>query len=216
VHAGLPGGDTTQFNPMAALFGEQAAQFMQEAGFGGGGGRGGGGLMGLLFGNTGRPSADTVPVVITDAAGDTVRVLYTNARPAALRYISWDLRRDRAPLGPAEVRDSAKAAVRIAQVRDSLRKAAGDTVPGSRPTGLMAMMRDPQPGEPGTYINPIQQALGGGGFGFRGAGGLLGGTGAYVEPGTYLVTIKLDGKEYKQPIEVIRPSETSELSGGWR
>jgi len=211
--AGRPGGDTTQFNPMAAMFGEQAAQYMQEAGLGGGGGRGGG-LMALLMGPTGRPSADTVPVVITDAAGDTVRVLYTNARPAALRYISWDLRRDRAPLGPAELRDSAKATVRIAQVRDSLRRAAGDTVAGARPAGLMALMRDPNPGEPGTYLNPIQQALGG--FGFRGAGGLLGGSGPFVEPGTYLVTIRFDGKEYKQPIEVVRPSESSALSGGWR
>jgi len=212
--AGRPGGDTTQFNPMAAMFGEQAAQFMQEAGLGGGGGRGGG-LMALLMGGGGRPSADTVPVVITDAAGDTVRVLYTNARPAALRYISWDLRRDRAPLGPAELRDSAKATIRIAQVRDSLRRAAGDTVAGARPTGLMALMRDPNPGEPGSYVNPIQQALGGG-FGFRGAGGLLGGSGPFVEPGTYLVTIRFDGKDYKQPIEVVRPMESSALSGGWR
>ena len=212
--AGRPGGDTTQFNPMAALFGEQAAQYMQEAGLGGGGGRGGG-LMALLMGGAGRPSADTVPVVITDATGDTVRVLYTNARPAALRYISWDLRRERAPLGPAAVRDSAKAAVRMAQVRDSLRRAAGDTTAGARPAGLMALLRDPQPGEPGSYVNPIQQALGGG-FGFRGAGGLLGGSGPLVEPGTYLVTIRLDGKEYKQRIEVVRPSESSALSGGWR
>jgi hypothetical protein len=212
--AGRPGGDTTQFNPMAALFGEQAAQYMQEAGFGGGRG---GGLMALLLGGGGRPSADTVPVVITDATGDTVRVLYTNARPSALRYITWDLRRERAPLGPAEVRDSAKAAIRIAAVRDSLRRAAGDTTAGARPTNLMAMLRDPERGEPGSYINPIQQALGGGrGFGFRGAGGLLGGAGPMVEPGMYLVTIRLDGKEYKQPIRVVRPSETSELSGGWR
>jgi hypothetical protein len=78
----------------------------------------------------------------------------------------------------------------------------------------MALMRDPNPGEPGTYLNPIQQALGG--FGFRGAGGLLGGSGPFVEPGTYLVTIRFDGKEYKQPIEVVRPSESSALSGGWR
>jgi len=212
--AGRPGGDTTQFNPMAAVFGEQAAQYMQEAGFGGGAGRGGG-LMALLMGGGGRPTADTVPVVITDAGGDTVRVLYTNARPAALRYISWDLRRERAPLGPAALRDSAKAAVRIAEVRDSLRRAVGDTAAGARPTNLMALMRDPQPGEPGSYLNPIQQVLGGG-FGFRGAGGLLGGSGPFVEPGTYLVTIRLDGKEYKQPIEVIRPSESSSLSGGWR
>ena len=214
--AGRPGADTAQFNPMAAMFGEQAAQFMQEAGLGGGGGRGGG-LMALLMGGAGRPSADTVPVIITDVKGDTVRVFYTNARPTALRYISWDLRRDRAPLGPAAVRDSARAAVRIAQVRDSLRKAAGDTTAGARPTNLMAMLRDPQPGEPGQYLNPIQQVLGGGGgFGFRGAGGLLGGAGGFVEPGMYLVTIKLDGKEYKQQIEVVRPNESSTLSGGWR
>jgi len=214
--AGRPGGDTTQFNPMAAMFGEQAAQYMQEAGLGGGGGRGGGGLMALLMGGGGRPSADTVPVVITDVAGDTVRVLYTNARPSALRYISWDLRQERAPLGPAAVRDSARGAVRMAAVRDSLRRAAGDTTAGARPMGLMAMLRDPERGEPGTYLNPIQQALGGGGFGFRGLGGLFGGAGPMVEPGTYLVTIRIDGKEYKQPIRVVRPTQTSELSGGWR
>ena len=213
--AGRPGADTTEFNPMAAVFGEQAAEFMQEAGLGGGGGQGGG-LMALLMGGGGRPTADTVPVVITDATGNTVRTLYTNARPSPLRWITWDLRRDRAPLGPAAVRDSTRAATRIAAVRDSLRRAAGDTTAG-RPTNLMAMLRDPQRGEPGSYNNPIQQALGGGGgFGFRGAGGLLGGTGGFVEPGTYLVTIKLNGHEYRQPVTVVRPSESSALSGGWR
>jgi photosystem II stability/assembly factor-like uncharacterized protein len=176
--AGRPGADTTEFNPMAAVFGEQAAEFMQEAGLGGGGGRGGG-LMAVLLGGGGRPSADTVPVVITDATGDTVRTLYTTARPSALRWITWDLRRDRAP--------------------------------------LMAMLRDPQRGEPGTFNNPIQQALGGGGgFGFRGAGGLLGGAGGYVEPGEYLVTVRLNGHEYRQPIRVVRASQSSALSGGWR
>jgi hypothetical protein len=103
-------------------------------------------------------------------------------------------------------------------VRDSLRRAAGDTTAG-RPANLMAMLRDPQRGEPGSYNNPIQQALGGGGgggFGFRGAGGLLGGAGGFVEPGTYLVTIRLNGREYRQSVTVVRPSESSALSGGWR
>jgi photosystem II stability/assembly factor-like uncharacterized protein len=209
--AGRPGADTSEFNPMAAVFGEQAAEFMQQAGFGGGRG---GGLMAMLLGGGGRPSADTVPVVITDVAGDTVRVLYTSARPSALRWITWDLRREREPLGPAAVRDSARTAERMALVRDSLRKAAGDTTAG-RPTNLMAMLRDPQRGEPGRYDNPIQRALGGGrGFGFR--GGFFGGAGAAVEPGMYLVTIRLNGQEYRQPIRVVRPSQTSSLSGGWR
>jgi photosystem II stability/assembly factor-like uncharacterized protein len=211
--AGRPGADTSAFNPMAAVFGEQAAQYMQEAGFGGGRG---GGLMALLLGGGGPPAAATRPVVITDVAGDTVRMLYTNARPSPLRWISWDLRREREPLGPAEVRDSARAAERVAVVRDSLRRVAGDTT-GGRPTNLIAMLRDPQRGEPGSFDNPIQRALrGGGGFGFRGARGLLGGAGAYVEPGEYLVTIRLDGHEYKQPIRVVRPSQSSALSGGWR
>jgi photosystem II stability/assembly factor-like uncharacterized protein len=207
--AGRPGADTTEFNPMAAVFGEQAAEFMQQAGFGGGRG---GGIMGMLLGG-GRPSADTVPVVISDVAGDTVRVLYTTARPSALRYITWDLRRERAPLGPAAVRDSARAAERMAFVRDSLRKAAGDTTAG-RPTNLMALLRDPERGEPGRYDNPIQRALGGRGFGFR--GGFFGGAGAAVEPGEYLVTVRLNGQEYRQPIRVVRPYQTSALSGGWR
>ena len=204
---GEAGTDTAQFNPVAAVFGPEAAQFMQEAGVGGGG------VMAMLMGGSGRPAGDSVSVVITDATGDTVRELYTNARPSALRYISWDLRRDRAPLGPAARRDSTRAATRMAFVRDSLRRAAGDTTAG-RPANLMALMRDPTPSEPGTFDNPLQQVLGGrGAGGFRGG---LGGAGALVEPGMYLVTIRLGGREYRQPISVVRPSQSSTLSGGWR
>jgi photosystem II stability/assembly factor-like uncharacterized protein len=213
---GRGGADTAQANPMAALFGEQAAEFIQQAGFGGGGG-----LMGLLMGRGERPASDSVLVVITDAKGDTVRTLYTNARPATLRWIMWDLRRNRAPLGPAAQRDSARAARRILALRDSLRTATGDTATGrAGPGGMAALFRDPQPGEPGSYNNPVQQALGGGGGGGGGFGGgagaLLGGAGAFVEPGTYLVTVRLNGREYRQPIRVERPSSSSALSGGWQ
>jgi photosystem II stability/assembly factor-like uncharacterized protein len=211
-----PGADTAQANPMAAIFGEQAAQYMEEAGIGGGGGRGGaGGIMAMLMGGPATPAGDTVPVVITDVAGDTVRVLYTNARPSALRWVTWDMRRDREPLGPAAVRDSIRSAARMAFLRDSLRTALGDTTGGraAGPGGLQALFRDPQPREPGQFNNPLQSLLGGG-RGFRGAGFL--GAGATVEPGTYLVTIRLNGHEYKQVARIEQPVQTSALSGEWR
>jgi photosystem II stability/assembly factor-like uncharacterized protein len=203
------GADTAQFDPMAALFGEQAAEFAQQAGFGGGGA-----LMAMLTGGGGRPAGDSVLVLITDASGDTVRALYTNARPAALRWIAWDLRRNRARLGPAALRDSALTARRMATLRDSLGNATGDTAAARGPGGLRALFRDPQPGEPGSYNNPIQQALGGGGGFGRAAG--LGGAGPIVEPGRYLVTVRLNGRDYRQAILVERPNNASVLSGGWQ
>jgi len=207
------GADTAQ--------GEASGEAGPGFGFGGGGFGGGGGLLAVLMGRTGRQAGDSVLVVITDAAGDTVRTLYTNARPSALRWISWDLRRTRAPLGPAAQRDSARAAVRLATVRDSVRNAMRDTTAGRQagPGGIQALVRDPEPREPGVFLNPLQQVLGGfgGGGGGGGAGALLGGgAGGFVEPGTYLVTIRLDGREYKQPIRVERASQTSVLSGGWQ
>ncbi|HMA46053.1 MAG TPA: hypothetical protein VKP11_02420, partial [Frankiaceae bacterium] len=211
-----PGADTAQANPMAAVFGEQAAQYMEEAGIGGGGGRGGaGGIMALLMGGPARPAGDTVAVVVTDVAGDTVRVFYTNARPSPLRWVTWDMRRDRAPLGPAAVRDSIRSATRMAFLRDSIRTAVRDTSGGRQPGpgGFQALMRDPQPREPGQFNNPLQSILGGGrGFG---GGGFLG-AGTQVEPGTYLITIRLNGREYKQLARIERPVQTSALSGEWR
>jgi len=215
------GADTAQANPLAAVFGEQAAEFMQQAGIGGGGpgGGGGGGIMALLMGGPARPPGDTVRVTVTDVRGDTVRTFWTNARPAALRWVTWDMRRDRAPLGPAAVRDSVRGATRMAFLRDSIRTAMQDTTGGRQPApgGLQAIMRDPQPREPGQFNNPLQRLLGGGGGGGGGGlGGLLGGTGPFVEPGTYLVTIRINGRDYRQLARIERPVQTSALSGQWR
>ncbi len=214
------GADTAQANPMAMVFGEQAAQFMEEAGIGGGGPGGrGGGIMQLLMGGPSRPPGDTVRVVVTDVRGDTVRVLYTNARPSPLRWVTWDMRRDRTtPLGPAATRDSIRSANRMAFLRDSLRTALRDTTGGRQPgpAGLQALFRDPQPREPGQFNNPLQRLMGGGGGGGFGALAGLGGAGAFVEPGTYLVTVHLNGRDYKQVARIERPVQTSALSGGWR
>lgn len=209
-----PGADTAQANPLAAVFGEQAAEMMQQAGIGGG--PGGGGIMALLMGGPARPPGDTVQVVVTDVRGDTVRTFYTNARPSALRWVVWDMRRDRAPLSPSGVRDSAVSARRMAFLRDSLRAATGDTAAGRRPGpgGLQALMRDPEPREPGQFNNPLQRILGGGGGG--GARGLAGGAGSLVEPGTYLITVRLNGRDYRQVARIERPVQASALSGGWR
>jgi len=207
-----PGADTAQA-PLAAVFGEQAAEFLGQAGVGGG--PGGGGIMALLMGGPARAPGDTVLVVVTDVRGDTVRTFYTNARPSALRWLTWDMRRDRTPLSPSGVRDSIVGARRMAFLRDSLRTAAGDTAAGQRPgAGMQALMRDPEPREPGQFNNPLQRVMGGGRGG--GAAGLLGGAGSFVEPGTYLITIRLGGREYKQVARIERPVQTSALSGGWR
>jgi len=210
------GADTAQANPLAAVFGEQAAEFMQQAGLGGG--PGGGGIMALLMGGPSRPPGDTVLVVVTDVRGDTVRTFYTNARPGALRWVTWDMRRDRAPLSPAGVRDSIRSAQRMAFLRDSIRAAVGDTGAARRPGpgGLPALMRDPEPREPGQFNNPLQRVMGGGGGGGGGARGLLGGAGSLVEPGTYLITIRLGGREYKRLARIERPVQTSALSGQWQ
>jgi hypothetical protein len=209
-----PGADTAQANPLAAVFGEQAAEFIGQAGLGGG--AGGGGLMALIMGRSARAPGDTLQVVVTDVKGDTVRSFYTSASPSALRWITWDMRRDRAAqLSPSALRDSIVGARRMAFLRDSLRTAAGDTSATPRPGGgLAALMRDPEPREPGSFNNPLQRVMGGGRGG--GAGGLLGGAGAMAEPGTYLITIRLNGREYKQVARIERPVQTSALSGQWQ
>jgi len=215
-----PGADTAQANPLAMVFGEQAAEYMGQAGLGGGPGGGAGGIMALLMGGPARPAGDTVRVSVTDVRGDTVRTFWTNARPSPLKWVTWDMRRDRTPLGPAGVRDSVRGAQRMAFLRDSIRTAMQDTTGGRQPApgGLQALFRDPQPREPGQFNNPLQRLIGGGGGGggFGGIGGLLGGTGPMVEPGTYLITVRLNGRDYKQVARIERPEQTSALSGGWR
>jgi hypothetical protein len=154
-----------------------------------------------------------VQIVITDVKGDTVRTMTTNARPAALRWITWDLRRSRAPLSPSQVQDSIRQAQRMAFLRDSIRTAMGpDTVAGRRRLAA----RDPQPGEPGVWQNPLLQQLGGGFGGGGGGGGGFGGGAPLVEPGTYLVTIRLNGREHKQTVRVERPTLPGALAGGWQ
>jgi photosystem II stability/assembly factor-like uncharacterized protein len=201
------------------------------AAFGGGGGGGGGGGFGGFGGGQGqqRPPGDTVMIVITDVRGDTLRTLYTNANNTPLRYVTWDLRRTRTePLGPAGVRDSIRAAQRQQFLRDSIRAAQGDTAQARRGPGGPggpgagggfpgAQQRDPTPGEPGTPVNMAGEnwgirpgQRGGGGFGG------LGGLGPVVEPGTYLVTVRFNGRDYRQTVTVVRPQQTSTLAGGWQ
>ena len=45
--------------------------------------------------------------------------------------------------------------------------------------------------------------------GARGAGGL-------VDPGTYLITVRINGRDYKQSAVIERPISTSALTGGWQ
>jgi photosystem II stability/assembly factor-like uncharacterized protein len=200
--AGAPGGGPGGFGG-GSMLNQLVSALM---GGGGGGGFGGGGFAAP------RSPGDSVTVVITDAGGDTVRTLYTSARNAALRFITWDLRRNRAPLGPAALRDSIRTAQRRTFLTDSVRTAMRDTTGGRR----SMPMRDPTPGEPGVPMVMI-----GDNWGLlpstRGGGGFGGGAGALVDPGTYLVTVRFSGHEYRQTVRVERPSEQqSALSGGWQ
>lgn len=97
---------------------------------------------------------DTVRIVITDIAGDTVRTL-NGPRGAGLHKVTWDLR-GTAPqrtLSPAERRDSAQAAQRATFVIDSLEKT------GKVPEQAIRLMRQLASG-----VTPP-------GFGFGGGGG---------------------------------------------
>ena len=168
----------------------------QERGFGG-------------FGRFGRGARaarpDDIVFTITDAAGDTVRELRAPAGSGGIRWVTWDLRRNREPLSPSQVRDSMVAARRQEQVRDSVRAAMRADTTRRAPT------RDPEPTEPGVWVNP--NAAGG----FGGGGGFFRfGQGPLVEPGEYVVTARINGLEYKRTIRVERPTNTSEFSGGWQ
>ncbi len=63
-----------------------------------------------------------VQIVITDAAGDTMRTL-TGPGGVGLHRVMWDMRGKRPPakpLSPAERRDSLKSMLRVGQIMDSL------------------------------------------------------------------------------------------------
>lgn len=70
-----------------------------------------------------------VQIVITDAAGDTMRTL-NGPGAVGVHRVMWDMRGKRpaaAPLSPAERRDSARSQVRIAQIFDSLQASGMDS-----------------------------------------------------------------------------------------
>jgi len=142
--------------------------------------------------------ADTVTLVLTGPAGDTVRTMKVSGTPG-MHWVTWDLRKNRAPLGPAARRDSIRAAERQRATRDSVTAAArADTTSGRR----RSPFRDPEPGEPGTPVLPAGGGFGGGGGG-GGGGGRFGGAG-FVEPGDYLLTLKVGTTELHRVIHVER------------
>ncbi len=66
-------------------------------------------------------------VVITDVPGRYGAHAVHQRTHAALRYINWDLRRNREPIGPAARRDSIRTATRRTFVQDSVRAAFRDS-----------------------------------------------------------------------------------------
>lgn len=104
-----------------------------------------------------------VQIVITDAAGDTVRSL-TGSGAAGVHRVMWDMRGKRpaaAPLSPAERRDSIKTYVTTMRILDSLQTAGMDS-------NMVRMVRTSV--QQGRTQEMIQQFMGGGG----GGGGLGG------------------------------------------
>lgn len=164
---------------------------------------------------------DSARIVITNAAGDTVRSL-RGPGGAGLHRVYWDLRGRPGPLSPSGLRDSAQAAQRQRARDDSTRAAnsARDTVNargqnpgtdttsarGARATGGGGARR---PGGGGDQINlrPAEEQIGAGGGGGRGGRGGGGRTGGYVEPGDYIVTVTVGGRTMKQVVRVERVGE---------
>jgi hypothetical protein len=111
---------------------------------------------------SGGGARDQVKLVVTDAAGDTVRTL-NGPGGAGLHRVTWDFR-GRAPrtvaLSPAGVRDSIVQARRVAFVIDSLDKA------GTLPMETIERLRT---ATAGGNLQGLQQLLGAGGG--RGQGG---------------------------------------------
>lgn len=114
--------------------------------------------------------ANQAEIVITDAAGDTVRVLNGPAREG-LHTVSWDLRRRPQPvrvaLSPSQLRDSINLSRRIAFVFDSVERA------GSVPKATLDRMRN--------MVLSGSLAVGGRGGGGGGGGGAGGGRGGAPE-----------------------------------
>ncbi len=158
--------------------------------------------------NGARRRADTLQFVITGPLGDTVRTLKASGAPG-FHWLTWDLRKNRPPLGPAARRDSLLSAARSKVVRDSLAEAwRGDTTARGR---RLARGRDPEPGEPGTYERPpgFEPRRFFGGFG--GAGGP-----ELVDPGDYVVSVTVNGVTYRRVIQVQPPAgPKSVMVGDW-
>jgi hypothetical protein len=112
---------------------------------------------------SGGSARDQVKLVVTDAAGDTVRTL-NGPGGAGLHRVTWDFR-GRSPrtvaLSPAGIRDSIVQARRVAFVIDSLDKA------GTLPKETIERLRA---ATAGGNLQGLQQLFGAGGGG-RGQGG---------------------------------------------
>ena len=153
-----------------------------------------------------RAPADTLRFVVTGPLGDTVRTLEASGAPG-FHWVTWNLRADPKPMGPAARRDSVLAAARSKVVRDSLEAAyRGDTTWLAR---RLARGQDPEPGEPGRYEAP--PGLEPPRF-FFGSGG-----GALVEPGDYVLSVTVNGATSRRVVHVERPGgPRSALAGDWQ
>ncbi len=157
---------------------------------------------------SGDAKKDTARITVTNVAGDTIRS-FTGPGGVGINRAVWDLRRNPLPLGPAALRDSIIAA-RVRKVRDDSIKAAAkgtDTTEAARRDSTAARERR----APG-YINLRPAEAAPGASETRGGGGGGGGarTGINVEPGDYLVTIRVGGVVMKRAVRVERVGEIIE------
>jgi hypothetical protein len=158
-------------------------------------------------------AADSARIVITDVAGDTVRVLRGPAS-AGLNRVTWDLRRSAKPLGPKALRDSVIAA-RIKKQKDDSTKAAAAKAPkdsasasveaktGAAKRAAEAEQRTMRPAEapagaPEDFGSIYRQQR----------------RGPNVPAGDYLVTVVAGGETVRGVVHVERVSELSPDEGG--
>ncbi|HVE80413.1 MAG TPA: hypothetical protein VNA89_16230 [Gemmatimonadaceae bacterium] len=163
----------------------------------------------------GDAKADTARVVITNVAGDTLRVLTGRGGPGIHR-ITWDLRAKAAPLSPAALRDSVARARRRQARDDSLKAVRGADTAARGDTARREARAGDGREVPDVNLRPGEERPGATPGEGEGGGGFFGGprVGPHVEPGEYLATLTVGGKTMRRTVRVERIGGVVNAEGG--
>jgi hypothetical protein len=176
-----------------------------------------------IYFNLSKP-AEKISVKITDAKGDTLQEVSRVSKDAGLHKVTWNLARTpQVPFagaisdllgggggsggggGRRQAGGRGQGGGGRAQQTETAGSGAATTQTAATGGGAATTAQAP-PIASGAQAAATNQ-FGGGGGGFGGGGGGFGGRGGFggavVPPGTYVVVLTIDGKEYKQTLQVI-------------